>query len=154
MSERDDLLPVFEEIPSILEEFGLSRFRVIRVIRTWDGGMVGEGIPSDDEMEIRPRPEVVPGSNTIGDRQDNTSAGTRDAATISVVSIVPKHSAGGYTPAELVPSLGQADSKELFYKVIGDGITRECTVVRQWFDDAFEYKLLLRPRNTTPASAG
>jgi hypothetical protein len=45
---REDLLP----------QFGLRAYRMYRVIRTWSGDVIGEGVASDVAHELRPQPRV------------------------------------------------------------------------------------------------
>lgn len=39
--------------------FGVRAFRVYRVIRTWSGDTLGDGVATDDVKELRPQPEVM-----------------------------------------------------------------------------------------------
>jgi hypothetical protein len=45
---RDELLP----------SFGVRAYRVYRVVRTWSGAEIGDGVLTDDGAELRPRPRV------------------------------------------------------------------------------------------------
>lgn len=57
----DDLVGLADDLRDDLHtDFGVRAFRVYTVLRTWDGGYVGEGTASEVETEITPQPRVLP----------------------------------------------------------------------------------------------
>lgn len=43
---------------SLHPDFGVRAYRVYRVIRTWSGQRVGEGVMTQEALELRPQPRV------------------------------------------------------------------------------------------------
>ena len=90
MSFRTDLLVTVEKLRR-LPQFGfdIRTFSITVVTRTWSGGKVRVGTPTDSFLRLIPRPKVKEQEN--GD-------------TIIVSPITPKNKAGGYTPNQLRPA--------------------------------------------------
>lgn len=107
MSLRTSLLPVFQDARQLVEGLGLRTCRVIVRVRTWSGGKVRLGTPTDLDTEILPRPRVR----------------ETDYRHIRVDKITPSHSAGGYTREQLRPD--DVPGTEYYYVVVSpDGVSR------------------------------
>lgn len=131
---RVGLLPVFDSARTLIDDLGLRTSRVILRTRTWDGGSVRMGDPTDEDLELNPRPKVrdiAPGRLAVG-------------------PITPSYAGGGYTPAQLFPDDTLDADEERFWVVIGlDGEEREYRVSsidsRRAFRLMFELESLHHP---------
>lgn len=57
----DDLVELVDDLRDDLHtDFGVRAFRVYTVLRSWDGGFVGDGAYTEVETEITPQPRVLP----------------------------------------------------------------------------------------------
>jgi hypothetical protein len=134
MSLRDDLLPVFDDARTLIDELGLRTSRVILRTRSWDGGSVRMGDADDTDLELVPRPKVresAPGYITVG-------------------PITPTYPGGGYTAEQLFPENTLEENEERFWVVIGlDGEERSYRVAsidsRRAFRLMFTLQALDRP---------
>lgn len=111
------LLPVLDRARGKLGTYGLRRYTVTRRLVTWDGGMVGLGVPTYDDLILSPNPKVQ----------------ETDDKTITIGHITPAYDgppAGGYTLEQLRPLTGDPDAnenpaQEFYYVVTGpNGTTR------------------------------
>lgn len=93
------LLPLLDRARAKLDTAGLRRYTVTRRLVTWDGGHVGLGNATFDDLTLSPNPKV-----------QQTGAGT-----ITIGHITPAYAgppAGGYTPAQLRPLTGDPAAEE------------------------------------------
>jgi hypothetical protein len=56
----DGLIPDVDDLRELATEFGIRPYRLLAVIRTWDGTEVGDGAYTDVSVEYTPRPVVKP----------------------------------------------------------------------------------------------
>jgi hypothetical protein len=106
----DDLVPTVDALRSELHDaFGVRQYRVYTVLRTWSSGITGDGVASDVETEITPKPLVEfypPGLTYEMDQCGITEAGRVKVREISLQ----------YAEAELVgPTL--VNGQEWFIKI-------------------------------------
>lgn len=59
MSIVEDVLSVTDSILSIRDEIGAVKSPVFILTRTWAGGEVGKGLPTDSLAQILPSPHIV-----------------------------------------------------------------------------------------------
>jgi hypothetical protein len=131
MSFRTELLKTVVKIREIPGPTGLDILttRVIVRTRTWSGGEVKLGTPSDVEIELFPRPRV----------RDAGGGGT----TVTIGPITPQNADGGYTPIQLNPE--ESDGVESYYILIGpDGEERAYKLIEINDKRAFSYTLTLQ----------
>ena len=126
MSLRTALLPVVDTIrglagPATLD---IRLYTVTLRTRTWSGGVVQKGTPTDADLSLSPPPKVVESG--------------REAL---VGPITPKYLGGGYAPAELNPR--DKAGVEFFYLLTGpDGVARAFSLVD--FDTSRPFSIMLR----------
>lgn len=126
MSLRTGLLPVFRSTRQLVANLGLRTCRVTIRTRTWSGGKVRLGAPSDSDLELLPRPRV----REIDQRR------------IKVDKITPQFSGGGYTRQQLRPD--DLTSTEYYYIVVTpDGVSRNYTLENLDTARNFGYELTL-----------
>jgi len=129
MSFRTDLLKTvvkLRELPGPTN-FDIYTSTVVVRHRTWSGGEVKLGTPTDIEIELFPRPKVRDAGN----------------GSITIGPITPQNAEGGYTPDQLNPT--ESDGVESYYIVTGaDGDERAYKLTE--IDDrrAFGYTLTLQ----------
>ena len=127
MSLRTALLPVVNTIrglagPATLD---IRPYTVTVRTRTWSGGVVQKGVPTDADLLLSPPPKVVENG--------------REAR---VGPITPKHAGGGYSPSELNPR--DQPGVEFFYLLTGpDGVGRAFALVDIDTSRPFSYTLRL-----------
>jgi len=126
MSLRTALLPVVDTIrglagPATLD---IRLYTVTIRTRTWSGGVVQKGTPTDADLVLSPPPKVVESGREV-----------------RVGPITPKYPGGGYAPAELNPR-DQA-GVEFFYLLTGpDGTPRAFSLVD--IDTSRPFSIMLR----------
>lgn len=126
MTLRTDLLPVFDDARQIMQDFGLRTTRVTIRVRTWSGGKVKLGTPTDVDTEILPRPRVR----------------ELDTRRVKVDKITPQHATGGYSRQQLRPD--DAAGLEYFYRLVTpDGVTRDYALTELDTSRNFGYELTL-----------
>lgn len=105
----DRLIPIVDRIRDRVNDrlVGVRRFRLIRVVRTWSGGEVGDGTTTLAEMEILPRPAIEIGSNR--DQMNGFGRVRTGKMTATEISLT-------YTEADLFPSL--TAGQELYYRLV------------------------------------
>jgi len=142
---RADELATVREGRELVASEGLRRHTVVRRVVTWTGGQPGVGTPEADDL-------VIAGARVRGPSFQDAAGLSSEARfdTVHTVSkITPAHTGGGYTPAQLLPTL--ADGQELVYVLTGDdGVPRLCRVEALSLDRPFEYTLTLREYRETP----
>lgn len=108
---REDLHPAF----------GVRAYRLYRVLRSWSGKVVGEGVHTDVAHELRPQPRVAMWN---GLKYVQASCGIRELGDVMLTELSLT-----YTEAQLT---GQPLTKrqELFY-ALGDGNGQE-SELRLW----------------------
>lgn len=89
----DSLVEVVDGLRDALHPaFGVRQYRAFVVTRTWDGGRIGDGLATDEEIEIEPRPRCrEPGD---GYRLDHAGRAEAFDLVLEEVSLT-------YTEAEL-----------------------------------------------------
>lgn len=130
MSFRTELLKAVVKLRELPGPTQLDVYvtRVIVRTRSWSGGEVKLGHPTDADIELFPRPKVR-----------NVGEGSR---VVTVGPITPSNAAGGYTLAQLNPS--EHDSVESYYILIGpDGVSRPYKLTQIDQKRAFRYTLVL-----------
>jgi hypothetical protein len=127
MSFRTSLLPLLNSLRKLpSESFDIYTTQVLLRTRTWSGGEVGSGTPTDSDMEILPRPKVRK-EGEIG---------------LTVGPITPANTAGGYTIDQLNPP--DVVGVEWYYVCTGpDGEARRYALHRLDQQRAFRYMLHL-----------
>jgi hypothetical protein len=89
-----------------VDKVGVRRYRLFRVIRTWDGGEVGDGLFYLNTEEITPAPEV-----TLGKSRDRlVGAGRVDAGTMTATEVSLT-----YSESYLFPTL--SSGQECYYRL-------------------------------------
>jgi len=99
-----NLLPVLNSARTLVADLGLRRYTVTRRLRTWSGGMVGMGQPTDVDLVLTPNPKVR----------------EIDENTVKVSHITPSNGTIGYTLDQLRPlSAPEPANQEFFYILNG-----------------------------------
>lgn len=127
MSLRKALLPVVDTIRGLAgpKTLDIRLYAVTVRTRTWSGGVVQKGTPTDTDLVLTPPPKVV-----------------EEGREVRVGPITPKFPGGGYSPAELNPR--DKPGVEFFYLLTGpDGVARPFTLVDLDTSRPFTYKLRL-----------
>jgi hypothetical protein len=142
MSLRDDLLPVVNGLRDLPGDFGLRRYSVTLVRRTY-AERVGDGsIPTAASVTLSPAPRV----RVVSTREVAESGGTYQDGDLRVDRITPRlaDGSGGYAPSDLDYE-STTDRDEVVIVLTGDdGVSREGTLVKKNFDRAFGYSLVVR----------
>lgn len=126
MALRDDLLPVVDFGRQLAQDLGLRTSRVYVRTITWTGNEVGFGTSSVVDVELLPRPKVL---DLPGGR-------------VQITRITPDFTAGGYTPAELMPA--DEIGKDVRMVVVGpDGEERIYRIESSNSRGAFRYEFVL-----------
>ncbi len=113
MTIRAGCLRAVDKARGICDSLGLRQTSVTVRTRTWSGGRVQNGIATNSDLPIVPRPHVV------GESGDP----------VIELHLTPAHAKGGYTPAQLNP-VDQA-GVEFFYAVtFPDGAERAFMLTR------------------------
>lgn len=123
------LLPVVASGWKIYADLGGATYTVKVRTRTWSGGKVKLGTESDSDLTL----ENVQVREVNGDRE------------LEVYAITPSHVGGGYTPAQLNPSLSAG--VESYYVVTGPNGTHSYTLTAIDTSEWFEYKIRLSALN-------
>ena len=111
MTLRDDLLPILDGVARRLPDTLGFRGESLTVrVRTWSGGAVRLGVPTDSDLLITPRPKLTRSPDGRG---------------FIVEGITPAYSGGGYTYEQIRPTL--TTGQEVLYIVTGDFGTHEYT---------------------------
>lgn len=146
---RDELLPVFDELRGLIEEFGLRRYTLTVRQRTWSGGTAGAGTPTDVDTDILPSPKV----RQLTPDEVAGSGGTYQNGDFKANRITPAYidgiTPGGFSPDDLKLT-ASSEAVEILYLLVGDDGTKVCTLVGDSFDRAFGYSLILRQTRRTP----
>lgn len=116
MSLRDDVLPIINAGWQTVQDLGFAPYTVTVRTRTWSGGEVGLGDPTDSDLLLAPNPLV--------EEQGRLAA----SDSIRVGPIQPVHDGGGYTVAQLRPS--DAAGVEYYYIVTGANGTHNYSLDR------------------------
>jgi len=103
---------------SLQPQFGVRAYRVYRVIRTWSGAAVGDGIHTDVAVELRPQP-LVWTWETIADglRYEQAACGLRELGQIKLTEVSLTYTeddlTGGDTAVnvEVFIALGEANGQ-------------------------------------------
>jgi len=99
-----DLYSVLNDARTLPADLGLRRYTVTRRLRTWSGGMVGMGQPTDDDLVLSPNPKVR----------------EIDENTVKLTHITPSDGTIGYTLDQLRPlSAPEPANQEFFYILNG-----------------------------------
>lgn len=106
MTLYTSLLPKLDAARTKLATKGLRRYTVTRRLVTWDGGHVGLGNATFDDLTLSPNPKVQATGDGI----------------VTVGHITPSYEGGGYTITQLRPLTGdpaaEEDSAQEFYYVL------------------------------------
>lgn len=81
----DGLLGTVDELRDLGRTFGIRAYRLYRVVRTWDGGAVGEGEATDELIEILPRPKVEPFTESLANKLE--PCGLMEAGVVKVTEL-------------------------------------------------------------------
>lgn len=128
MSIIDDVLPIIRTGWGLVQSSGVTKHALTLVTRTWDGGEVGLGTPTVVRLDITPNPE----------KKEN-----RDG-TVKLGPIIPSHTGGGYTVAQLIPA--DLAGEEYWYELTLDGSDPERYAFGALDDsESFQYFLTLVP---------
>jgi hypothetical protein len=124
----DDVLPVIDAGYQLVQSLGVTKYSVRLVTRTWDGGEVGLGTPTDTYLNITPNPERKELQN----------------GAIKLGPIIPAHASGGYTVAQLLPE--DMAGVEYWYEVTGpSGAANRYAFGDIDDSESFQYFLTLIP---------
>lgn len=110
----DKLVPTADALrESLHDAFGVRQYRVYTVLRTWSGGSTGEGDPSDQEVELIPKPkvEMLPYQGVSGLRLTQEECGIDEVGIIRLREVSLQ-----YAEEELAGPVLQA-GQEFFYKI-------------------------------------
>src|SRR5262245_1309012 len=127
MSLRKALLPVVNTIRGLAgpKTLDIRPYTVTVRTRTWSGGVVQKGTPTDQDLELTPPPKVV-----------------EEGREARVGPLTTRFPGGGSSPAELNPS--DKPGVEFFYVLVGpDGVKRPFTLVDLDTNRPFTYMLRL-----------
>ena len=105
MALRDDLLPVFDDVRQLIQDFGLRQSRVWVRQRAYSAGEQHLGDITNTDVEITPRPKVE----------------EMDPTTLKVSRITPDYGTGGYTTADLMPAQAAGTERYFLVQVGTDG---------------------------------
>lgn len=145
MTLRDELLPVVNDARALVDELGLRLFSVRVEVRQWSGARVGSGIVAVSEsLQLSPSPRV----RDVSAREVASSGGTLRTGDRRLTGITPAHAGGGYTPAQLRPTV--VSQQERVYVLTGEDGESEWELVEASFDRPFGHELVVRRRRATP----
>jgi hypothetical protein len=105
----DRLIPKVDRIRQRINvaKVGVRRFQLFRVIRSWDGGEVGDGVPSYDQQEITPAPAIaLADSRDALNGRGRVEVGSMEATEVSLT----------YEQTYLMPVL--YPGQECYYKLV------------------------------------
>lgn len=132
MSLRDDVLPIISQGWALVQEKGVTQYRVVIRTLTYPGGEngpeIGLGVPTFSDLLLVPNPWV---------EETNSGSG------LKLEGITPKFPGGGYTPAQLNPRPFLTVGQDVLYVVTGPNGTYYYDAADIDTSDAFEYKLML-----------
>lgn len=135
MSLRDDLIPVFDETRTLIDDLGMRRHEVVVQTRVWSGGRVGSGTATDTNVTLTPPPKIVdPLARLVSDTVGRYEAGDLIVSKISAT----------YTAAQLAHP-DTAGTERIW--LVGD---RQYKLVGVPEERNFEWRVLLR-RMSRPA---
>lgn len=144
------MLGVLDAVTDVLLPANLDQFphQVTVRTRTWTGGMRGaDGGHTDADLVL---PQKYP-VHQVTTRDIEGSGGLCEAGDIMVEGIVPGDAANpgvGFTPEQLTP-VNTNPAVDIYYVVTGSH-NGEYALGYLDSSDTYEYKLVLRRRNTTP----
>lgn len=123
-------MPIISAGWQTVQDTGSTQYTATVRTRTWSGGQVKLGTPTDSDLMLSPNPWV---DERKGDHE------------LVLSGITPAHTGGGYTPEQLNPE-GGVDT-EGYWVVTGPNGTHNYTVASIDTSDAYEYTVVLRPLN-------
>jgi hypothetical protein len=94
MALREDLLPVFEGVRQLVQDFGLRQSRVWIRTGDWDGGELLLGDLENTDVELLPRPKVE----------------QQPGGMLKITRLTPSFDGGGILPASLSPAVAVGSS--------------------------------------------
>lgn len=152
MSLRDDLLPVFDDVRSTIQDLGLRRFAVTLRRRVWDGPQAGDGNVTVQDIALTPPPRVRVLVATDRQMIDILVTGSYASTRLyRIDKITPRFtrsdgSTGGYTPQQLRLRVNAETSNldPIVVLVGDDGFARECVQVLLSDDRAFGYSMVVQ----------
>lgn len=147
MSIRSSALKLAGKLRGLPSSPGVDIYTTSVTIRTRtnSGGRVGaEGVKTDSDLVITPRPKV----REVSQREIAGSGGRYVAGDVKVGPITPAHSGGGYTEAQLAPTAG-TNGVQVIY-VLAGGVAGEYLRVDLQTDRALSYFLVLRRKRSSP----
>lgn len=145
MSLRTELLPVVNDARALVEDLGLRVFSLRVEVREWSGARVGSGtMTTPSTLTLDPRPRV----RDVSAREVASSGGTLRTGDRRITGITPAHTGGGYTPAQLRPSI--SGQQERVYVLTGEDGESEWELVEASFDRPFGHEMVVRRRRATP----
>ncbi len=138
MSLRTDLLPVVDGARDLLSPSNLDQRTSALTIRqrTWDGGRAGAGTPTDDDTALPQRYRI----DTLSAKEVHGSGGRYRHGDVKVV-VTPSHTGGGYTLAQLRPTV--ATGVEVVYVITG-ALAGDYELVELKASRPYRYELILR----------
>lgn len=140
---RDSLLSTVDCARALVADTGVHRYDVTIRTRTWSGTYPGEGSPTDTDVTITPRPRV----RVLSTRDVASSGGMYRMGDFRVDRITPRYATGGWSPA-MLNVRPTATNQDVTVILTGDEGAVECQVVEFFFDDPFEYALVVREMRT------
>jgi hypothetical protein len=118
VTTRDRVLPALNRARAIVDRSGLRRYSLAIITRSWSGGAIGSGTPTDTRLVITPRPEVGPAPERALREFETGGAITLGQQAWMVTDITPEfakatravtHTGSGtgtMTVASSIPTLG------------------------------------------------
>ena len=148
---RASLLPVLNKARGIIDDLGFRTSDVVIRTRRWVGERSAEGDYTDDLLPLRnPRPRV----RTLSTQEVAASGGKYELGDLRIDKLTPRFAgppAGGYTPAQLDPPVGE-EGVEVRYVVTG-AFAGEYAIQSGNFDRALGYSIVIRRTNAVTSSS-
>lgn len=135
-----DLLPAIDSILGVRDDIGAVIQPVYFVTRTWSGGAIGEGTPTDAEVQMLPSPGLKNFSHDVRLRE----GGVIKAGDI-ILQNVSKNS---YNEAEL-DGTSSGDGVEKLYRV-GEKLYQVINVVEKYVTWDVQLRALSNQRRYVP----
>jgi hypothetical protein len=153
MTLRDDLLPVMQTARGVIDGLGFRTSDVTIEVRFWPSGRIGTPDATSYTVETtlalkNPRPRV----RQLSSQEIASSGGQYEQADVRIDKLTPQWAQGGYTPAQLAPSVDPGDqSREVVYLLTGP-LNGEYRLINNSFDRALGYSLVVRRTRAIPDS--
>ena len=147
MSLRTSLLKTVDKVRAIASKSTIDERTTSVTVRkkTYAGGRVGaEGGAMTEDLILTPRPKV----REVSQREIAGSGGRYQVGDVRVGPITPSYSGGGYTEAQLAPTVATNGIAVVY--VLAGGVSGEYARIDLSTDRSHSWFLVLRRTRSTP----